>query len=155
LILRSPIPTGHFQQRPAAQLHLDEFQTHPLCRKKGESPPPAVPRAPLKSAMNSRNVTVSCLSRTPSPEQALSSRQRQPQTPKPRKDPAAHVSLPSDAIVKQREPCFRPFAEKPNSEAIPLMRSARLTNGPAPDPSDLARSKWGRSKKRPNPAPRS
>jgi hypothetical protein len=25
------------------------------------------------------------------------------QTPKPRKDPAAHVSLPSDALVKQQE----------------------------------------------------
>ena len=46
LILRSPIPTGHFQQGPAAPLHLDEFQTHPLLRKKRESPPPGGPPRP-------------------------------------------------------------------------------------------------------------
>ncbi len=37
------------------------------------------------------------------PPDPLSSRPTNP-TPKPRKDPAAHVSLPSDAIVKQQQP---------------------------------------------------
>ena len=63
------------------------------------------------------------LSQAPASEPHPAHRQTQIQTPKPRKDNAAHVSLPSDAIVKQqgqRQPAWS--RSSPSRERIPLLR---------------------------------
>ena len=56
------------------------------------------------------------------PPDPLSSRPTNP-TPKPRKDPAAHVSLPSDAIVKQR--WVRDDRPKPIARSLKRISTSR------------------------------
>ena len=78
-------------------------------------------------------MTVSCLSRTKTAKSGPKLNAKNPtQRPKPRKHHAAHVSLPSDAIVKQLTDAPRGPPEKlhPNQEAMRLLGPAQTLNSP-------------------------
>ena len=101
-------PTGHFRSRALRQRPrpiLDEFQTHPLPKK--ARPSQSASRRSRKAApLQKRDEFLKrdrqlSLKASP-PNQPLRSRKSANPTARPRKDNAAHVSLPSDAIVKQQ-----------------------------------------------------
>ncbi len=147
---------------------LDEFQTHPLKWEQNASPPHGGPPSIPKSAMNSsENVTVSVSSgpQPQSPRTKAITLAQENQRQSPRKDNAAHVSLLSDAIVKQqrirksapsadlRDPINSSLASAANhlagdrlelklsDPALPRDRDDRKVSGPATQQGGSAHTK--------------
>src|SRR5271165_2471091 len=133
------ILTGHSRRSLAAPPSFDEFQTHPLDNSRA-SPPHGVPALTVERD--------DCLwkrdrqwSRREPRQPGLKPSQRQA----PRKDHAAHVSLSSDALVKQRG--SNPAEADPIREPCQVSRRHARKARPSPKPTIAASSRGWEDRK--------